>query len=112
MAIKNSNAASKPLVSHNLREHFKTVTELADVTATRTLREITGRVTLRDNNDNKVYLPSWITKRNAYQQNCHELGYEAKVTNTGNIEVIWVGDPEKELLKKNLIASWRAYVKY
>jgi len=76
------------------------------------VQEIIGRVTLRDNNDSKVYLPSWITKRSVYQQYCRELGFEAKVTNTGNVEVIWVGDPEKEPVKKNVIVSWGAFVKY
>ncbi len=76
------------------------------------MQEITGQVTLCDDNDSEVYLPSWITTRRAYQQYCHELGYEAKVKNTGNVEVIWVGDPEKEPLKKNVIVSWGEFVKY
>lgn len=59
----NTNAAIEPSVVCNLQEHFNELKNMAVVSAMRTAREMTGQVTLHENNNDKVYLPSWLSKR-------------------------------------------------
>lgn len=65
--IENQNAAVEPLVIEKLEFHFNKLKDMADINATRTVTEMTGQVTLRHNCDNKVCLPSWISKQCCYQ---------------------------------------------
>mgnify|MGYP000110656394 CR=1 FL=1 len=69
---QHKNASIEPELVCNLQESFDRLRELADVTATCTFKDLTRKVTLCDNDYNKVYIPSWITKRGAHQQYCHE----------------------------------------
>ncbi len=52
---KNNNtkiSQDNPVI-RNLTEHFKKVENMAEVTATRVMREMSGEVTLRDSSDTK-----------------------------------------------------------
>ncbi len=69
---------------------------MADVSATRTVQEMTGQVTLCDNDDQKVYLPSWMSKRGCYQTYCSDQGYDVKSDNRGKVVHSWIGPPEEE----------------
>ena len=50
-----------------LKNHFTDLEDLGEPVATRIVREVTGKVTEHDNNDNTIYLPMCLQKRLLYR---------------------------------------------
>ena len=57
-----------------LNHYLTQVETLAEPSATRLVREATGTLTIRDNNDTAKYLPSNMSKRGCYRQYCQQRG--------------------------------------
>ncbi len=91
----NSNATinSDSPVIRNLAEHFEKLESMAEVIATRTVREITGEVLLRDTSDTKKYLPPWMTndKAGLSQRLCFEVWLRSDIQQpqSGNLKMGW-----------------------
>ncbi len=68
--VGSNNATIKLSFVYSSQEHFEELKKMADVSVTRTVREMSGKVMLQDNNDDMVYLPSWMSKRECYEQYC------------------------------------------
>ncbi len=80
-----------------LHDHFKALVSMGEVRATRFVREAVGDTSTRDDND-AIYLPSSNGTRPSYYRYCANLGYKARPTATGNIQLTWQGtndDQEK-----------------
>eukprot|EP00978_Attheya_sp_CCMP212_P035408 scaffold154029_cov54-Attheya_sp.AAC.1 len=56
--------------------------------ATRFVREQTGLVTERDNDDSAVYLPTSMGKRHCYGRYCLARGYKIETDNVGNTTIL------------------------
>mmetsp|Transcript_13826 Transcript_13826/g.28208 ORF Transcript_13826/g.28208 Transcript_13826/m.28208 type:complete len:191 (+) Transcript_13826:142-714(+) len=74
-----------------LHEHFKALMSMGEVRATQFIRDAINNTSLRDDDDDNVYLPSNDGTRPSYYQYCSSLGYKACPTATGNIKVTWLG---------------------
>ena len=76
--LKNNNNASKRIIDRGevdeLHHYLTQVETLAEPSATRLVREATGTLTIRDNNDTAKYLPSNMSKRGCYRQYCKQRG--------------------------------------
>ncbi len=72
---------------------------------------MTRQVRLCDNNDQKVYLPSWMSKRDCYQMYYLDQGYHLKDNNCGNIVHTWIGPPEENPQLKT-VSSWKGISDY
>ena len=99
----NSNATinSDSPVIRNLAEHFEKLESMAEVIATRTVREMTGEVLLRDTSDTKKYLPAWMTKQDSYRDYALKSGYEVTFNNRSHAISKWVGigpEPERGII--------------
>ncbi len=78
-------------VIRNLTEHFKKVKNMAEVTATRVVREMSGEVTLRDLSDTKKCLPPWLIMHDSYREYALKCGYEVTFNNRSHASSKWVG---------------------
>ena len=67
----------------DLRDHFTVLEGFAEPQATRYVREVTGEVTERDNDEKAVYLPTSMSKAHCYRRYCHDRGYKVKTNNKG-----------------------------
>jgi hypothetical protein len=108
----NNKRKWEELYATSLIHHFEQLKQEAGPIATRTVRELGGQVTERDNNDLYEYLPSSLSKRNCYEKYCYSLGVKIKVNNRGNIVSRVAVDPDASLLKIPSIPSWKAYLNY
>ena len=63
------------------------VETLAEPSATRLVREVTGTCTIRDNDDNTFYLPSNMSKRGVYRQYCKQRGKNVVTSHDGSISL-------------------------
>jgi hypothetical protein len=80
--------------------------KLAEPCATRLVREEVGEMTLRDHDDNAVYLPMTYGRRTTYRMYCYKQGWFAETTHSGNYKKKWVGKgPEK----KNIVSYTTFY---
>ncbi len=77
--VSNTNVRMKPSIIQNLQEHFNSLKNMAEVSATRTVQQITGQVNLHDDDDKKVYLSSWMSKRGCYLSYSMDQGYAVNV---------------------------------
>ncbi len=109
--VGNKTAAMIPSTVWNLQEHFNNLKKLADVSSTRTLQEMTGQVSLCDNNDQKIYLPSCMSKTGCCHMYCLNQGYNVKGNNDGNVVHTWISSPEEEPQVKT-VASWNGLHDY
>ncbi len=109
---KNNNNAKIPEdnpVIRNLTEHFKKVKSMAEVTATRVVREMSGEVTLRDLSDTKKCLPPWLIMHDSYREYALKCGYEVTFNNRSHASSKWVGKgPEP----KRGIISYTCFCQY
>jgi hypothetical protein len=77
---------------------------------TRLGREITGEVTMRDDDDKYEYLSSSVTMRKCYEKYCYTIGKKIKVNNQGTVvSKTVVEDLPDEEDRKEGIPSWTAY---
>ena len=49
-----------------LHQYMEQVATLAEPSATRYVRDVTNLLTTRDDNDESLYLPTYMTKRGVY----------------------------------------------
>ena len=68
----------------NLREHFATLEGYGEVQATSLVREQTGELTVRDRQDDAIYLPPVMAKRYCYRRYCADNGYNVITNKKGN----------------------------
>jgi hypothetical protein len=60
----------------------------AEPSATRFVREVTGKIELRDTDDDALYLgPAW-TKRDCYKRYCDSQGYKLGTSSMGKTTLI------------------------
>ena len=80
-----SNRKRKPddRIIVELNEHFGELETFGEVQATRFVQEETGEVTLRDQEDNLIYLPTNMPKRYCYNRYCKDRGYRVKTSCKG-----------------------------
>ncbi|KAG7358348.1 hypothetical protein IV203_014936 [Nitzschia inconspicua] len=72
----------------HLEKHFAELLREAEPIATRYVRELTGETTLRDAEDDLVYLPPTFTVRGCYAKFCHdEKGVIVTANNKGTVSV-------------------------
>ena len=64
-------------------DHFLSLEGLGEVRATRFVRERSGKVTTRDDNEEYVYLPSSMSIRQCYAHYCHGIGYNVITSTSG-----------------------------
>ena len=92
-----------------LEEHFEELQREAEPIATRYVREVTGETSLRDDQDDLLFLPPYLTVRGCYAKFCFEKrGVKITTTNKGNVKkaaAAGEGEPKS-------VPSWQAYVKY
>ena len=62
-------------VKADLTEYFKDLRKLAEPRSTRVIRQQVGSVTLRDCEDDALYLPPYMSKRKLYEDFCANRGY-------------------------------------
>ena len=67
----------------DLRDHFTVLEGYAEPQATRYVREVTGEVTERDNDDKAIFLPTAMSKAHCYRRYCHDRGYKVITNNKG-----------------------------
>ena len=67
-----------------LMEFLNRIETLAEPSATRLVREVTGTLTIRDNNKDTVHLPSSMSKRGVYCQYCDERGKKVVTKHDGS----------------------------
>ena len=70
-----------------LAEHFDELAKFGEVQATRFVREKTGEVTERDNNDSYRFLPPAKSKRHYYTRYCSDNGYHCTSNSKGKISL-------------------------
>ena len=83
----NENRRRKILIRgeyEELMEFLNRIETLAEPSATRLVREVTGTLTIRDNNEDTVYLPSSMSKRGVYRQYCDERGKKVVTKHDGS----------------------------
>jgi hypothetical protein len=92
----------------SLNEHFEELEKEAEPIATRYVRELTGETTLRDRQDDLVYLPSFFSVRKCYGKYCLEKrGVIVTTNNKGKvIKKAATGDVV------NNVPCWTAYCRY
>lgn len=79
----NRKRSSESLIVRDLREHFTVLEGFAEPQATRYVREVTGEVTERDNDDKSIFLPTSMSKRYCYKRYCYDRGVAVKTNNKG-----------------------------
>lgn len=82
--ISNNKRKFNTGYAQALKDHFELLKKEAEPVATGWVREKTGETTLRDANDEVLYLPPSMTKRGCYAKFCLERGVLIKTTNKGN----------------------------
>ena len=70
-----------------VREYFTELVGYSEVNATRFVREKTGTVTIRDNNEKMRYLPPSMSKRYCYMRYCSDNGYDVETTSQGTTKL-------------------------
>ena len=91
----NENARGKVLERgeyEELMQYLCQVETLAEPSATRLVREVTGSCTIRDNNDKIMYLPSNMSKRGVYRQYCEQRGKNVVTSHDGSISLEDIDD--------------------
>ncbi|KAG7361881.1 hypothetical protein IV203_025547 [Nitzschia inconspicua] len=92
-----------------LDEHFEELKREAEPIATRYVREVTGESTLRDGEDNMLYLPPFMTMRRCYGNFClDKRGMRVITTNNGNTSFV-PATPNGETKR---VPSWSGYCTY
>jgi hypothetical protein len=71
----NKGAKKKARVDSDLRDFFEKLQDEAEVPATRLVRELTG-IGLRAGEEEKIELPTHMTKRGLYRKFCWERGWK------------------------------------
>ena len=84
------------------------VASMAEPSATRLVRETTGQLTTRDDNDDYLYLPSNTSKRGLYRQYCEHRGKKVVTSASGVIELV---DDDNAKTKKDCI-SWTTFCSF
>ena len=93
----------------DLRDHFTILEGYAEPQATRYVREVTGEVTERDNDDKSLFLPTSMTKRYCYKRYCYDRGVQVKTNNKGVMTTSPRTDFDGE--QKECI-QWSSYFRY
>jgi hypothetical protein len=65
-------------VRADLGEYFTDLQKLAEPRSTRVIRQEVGAITLRDCEDDAIYLPPYMAKRKLYEDFCADRGYALK----------------------------------
>ena len=95
---KNNANASKKIIARGevdaLDHYLRQVETLAEPSATRLVREATGNLTIRDNNDDTKYLPSNMSKRGCYRQYCEQRGKKVVTSHDGSCQLYPIDDAE------------------
>ncbi|KAG7370302.1 hypothetical protein IV203_028048 [Nitzschia inconspicua] len=92
-----------------LDEHFEEIKREAEPIATRYVRELTGESTLRDGEDNMLYLPPFVTMRRCDGKFClDKRGMRVITTNNGNTSFV-TATPNGETKR---VPSWSGYCTY
>ena len=92
-----------------LTEHFEELKREAEPIATRYVREITGETSLRDDNDELLFLPPYLTVRGCYAKFCFEKrGVKISTTNKGAVKK----SPAKTGDDVQSVPAWSAYCTY
>ena len=66
-----------------MSHYFNQVKALAEPSATRLVRDVTGQLTMGDNNEDILYLLSHMSKRGVYRQYCEHRGKRVVTSNDG-----------------------------
>ena len=91
-----SNRKRKPddPIVIRLHKHFAILVGYGEVQATRFVREETGELTVRDDDDTSIYLPPTMAKRYCYRRYCKDNGYKVKTNSSGCVERVKMSDAE------------------
>jgi hypothetical protein len=100
------------LFEDSLVEHFELLREDTGPIATRFVRERTGEITTRDDDDKSEYLaPNW-SKRRCYAKYCRTKGVEVSTTNRGTIIKKPLAGLGEEGAAMQRVPSWGAYLSF
>ncbi len=97
----NAKISEDNPVIRNLTDHFTKVENMAEVIATRVMRVMSGKVTLKDSSDTKKYLPPWLTKLCSYKECALKCDYKVPCNNSSHASSKWVGkgsEPERRII--------------
>ena len=79
-----------------LHQYMEQVATLAEPSATRYVRDVTNLLTTRDDNDESLYLPTYMTKRGVYRQYCESRGKRVITAHTGETQLEDISDDENK----------------
>lgn len=92
-----------------LKAFMTRIERLGEPCATRLVREETGETTVRDDEDNAVYLPMVYGKRSTYKLYCYKQGWSIQTNKSGNyVNKRWIGSGPPQ----NNIVSYKAFHNY
>ncbi len=109
--VRNENVALKLSMIQKLKFHYDKLKEMADINGTKTVMEMRGQVAVNNNCNDKVYLPSWMSKQGCYWMYCQENGYDPNGNYSGNVILKQIG-PDDEAPKERTVVLWMVFHEY
>lgn len=112
--VANNKRKFLELYQDDLQAHFQEIKAEAEPIATRTVRDATGTTTVRDADEEVLYLPPYISKRGCYAKFCLEKrGVLITTTNKGAIKKAPQNAADHgDDAALNSVPCWTAYRKF